>query len=160
MDALLHHGGNFALSDADLSLDTGATTYDTANTLNFTIGGQHYNKTAVTNGATPTTQADGKALATIGVSQGCALVWVINAAGTVGVLQGDVTGLDATNAFSRPDAAHFPGVPDAWCAFAYVIMRNGSTGSTFTIGVSNWDATGMTTGVYDVRTLPLRPQAA
>lgn len=151
-----------ALSSGALNLDAAATTYDTTATISFVIDGKFYSKTAVTNGTTPTTDGNtGLTFTVMTANQGCVIVWALNAAGTVIVTQGPVTALDSLSGlFSAPDAPQFPFVPDTSCPFAYVVMKNGSTGSNFTIGSSNWDATGMTTTVVNTACLPARPQTS
>jgi hypothetical protein len=137
---------------------TGAeTVYDTTVTIVFAINGKLYTKTAITDGATPTTDGNtGAAFSTLAASRGCALLWCLNSSGTVSLRQGPVERLDGANAFIN--APQFPSYPDSVTPFAYSILKNGSTGSTFTIGSSNWNATGMTATHVNIATVPSRPQ--
>jgi hypothetical protein len=43
---------------------------------------------------------------------------------------------------------------------SYIVVKNGSTGSNWTFGTSNWNATGITLGIQDVMTLTGRPQVS
>lgn len=149
---------------------TGAeTVYDTTLTINYAIKGKGERKTAVTDGATPTTgftpasPATAVTLNTLAASQGCVLVWSMIADGTVKLHQSAIKSLDSSNAFAEPDG--IPDFPDidlnTYCPFAYMVLKNGSTGSTFTIGSSNWNATGMVLAIQDVLFgLPDRPQSS
>lgn len=137
---------------------TGAeTVYDTTVTISFSINGIAYSKAAVTDGATPTTDGNSAALSTLTASQGCAIVWCLNASGTVAVFQGDVVDLDASGNFET--APVFPAIDySVWCPFAYQILKAGSTAGTITFGSSNWNATGFTNSIKNVHSLPARPQ--
>lgn len=137
---------------------TGAeTVYDTTVAISYSIDGIAYSKAAVTDGATPTTDGDGNALSTLTASQGCAMVWCVNASGTVGVFQGTVGTLDSAGNFDV--APQFPNIDlTTWCPFAYQILSAASTAGTITFGSSNWNATGFTNSIKNVHTLPGRPQ--
>ena len=80
------------------------------------------------------------------------------AATAIKVVQGSVESLDVSGTFLK--APDFANIPDTLCPFAYSIVRNGSTGSAWTFGTSNWNATGITLAHQDVMTLPGRPQVA
>lgn len=145
------------------------TVYDTTIIIHYAIGGKGERKAAVTDGATPTTgytpasPRTAVTLNTLAASQGCNLVWCLNASGTVVLYQSAIEALDSSDAFPEPD--NIPDWPDidlsTHCPFAYMVLKNGSTGSTFTIGSSNWDATGMTVAIQDVLFgLPDRPKSS
>ena len=144
-------------STSGLLTATGAeTVYDTTVAIAFTINGKQYSKATVADGATPTTDGDAAAFETLAASEGCCMVWALKADGTVGVFQGDVVALDSAN--EPVSALMFPDVDlETWAPFAYQTLKNGSTGSTFTFGTSNWNATGMTVVITNVGTLPPRP---
>lgn len=152
-----------------LTATGGVTTYDTTLTINFAIKGKGFRKTAVTTGTTPTTgftsgsPSTAVTLTTLAVSQGCVLVWSMISDGTVKIHQSAIKTLDASNNFQEPDG--IPDFPDVdlntYCPFAYMVLKNGSTGSTFTIGSSNWNATGMSVAIDNVMFgLPDRPQSS
>lgn len=150
-------GSTMATTSGLLTATGAETVYDTTVTISYSIRGKAYSKTAITDGATPTTDGDSAALTTLTASQGCCMLWCLNAAGTVGVFQGAIRTLDSANDFViAPD---FPDVDlDTWCPFAYQILKAASTAGTITFGSSNWNATGFTNVIQNIHTLPLRPQ--
>lgn len=147
-------------TNSGLLTATGAeTVYDTTAAINYTIAGKAYVKATVADGATPTTNALGAALSTLTANRGCVMVWVLNAAGTVGVFQSAIKVLDAAGAFQV--AADFPSIDfDTYCPFAYQVLKAGATAGTITFGSSNWNATGFTNVIQNVHRLPSRPQVS
>ncbi len=146
-----------------------ATTYDTTIIIHFAIGGKGERKATVSGGTTPTTgftpasPRTAATLNTLAASQGCVLVWALASDGTVVLYQSAIKSLGSDNQFVEPDG--IPDFPDidlaTHCPFAYMVLKNGSTGSTFTIGSSNWNATGMTVAIQDVLFgLPDRPKSS
>ena len=143
-----------------INLDDGATTYDITVAVNYSIEGKAYSKATVSNGATPTSQGDSTAFSTVAVNYGCVLLWCLNAAGTVGLFQSDVVALNSGGTdFADGKAPNFPVVDlSTWCPFAYSVILNGPTGSTFTVGSSNWNATGIVETSVNINRYPKRPQ--
>jgi hypothetical protein len=161
MDQLTLRGSAFLAVKAGLTGISGAaTTYSTsATTLQYSVAGKAATKAQVSGGATPTTDAVTAAAITLVANQGRVVVWGLNAAGTVQCIAGPVETLDSSGAFIN--APQFPALPDTFAAFAYHLMKAGSsTVGTFTFGTSNWNATGMTHTVVDVLVLPDRPQTS
>lgn len=149
-----------AATTSGLLTATGSeTVYDTTVAIAFAIGGKAYSKEAVTDGATPTTDGNSAALSTLTASQGCVMVWCLNASGTVGVFQSDVEDLDAADNFEvRPN---FPTIDlETWCPFAYQVLKADADAGTITFGLSDWDATGFTNTIVNVHRLPRRPQVS
>ncbi len=155
-----------ATTKAGLTAGT-TTTYTTANTVQYSIRGKAYSKTAVTNGATPTTDATtGSAFAAIAAGYGSVFVFGFDKDGTIKVSQGSVEALDgsttsgATAKFIR--APQFPAVPDTVCPFGYATVLVGSAGSAWTFGSSNLAGPPSNVGInfVDCQTLPDRPQVA
>lgn len=142
---------------AGLTLTAGATTYSTSTAFNFANRGLVYAKGTVSATATPTTDGrTGAALAGIVAGQCTVLVWCVDNAGTVKVLQGGIGKCDAAGNIT--DAPQFPEIPDTLTPFAYSTHRAASTVvGTWTPGGSNWNATGMTSTPYNVACLPARP---
>ncbi|CAB4145032.1 hypothetical protein UFOVP891_45 [uncultured Caudovirales phage] len=136
---------------------TGAeTVHDTTVSLVFDIGGKKYTKTAITDGVTPTTDANsGATFDALANLYSCIFVWGINAAGTIVVAKGPaVLTADVTNASA---ALKFPPIPDTMCPFAYHTVAHANA-TAFQFGTSNWNATGVTLGtVIPVGQLPNRP---
>ena len=136
------------------------TTYSTTGVTLYCIGGKAYSKAAVTNGATPTTDATtAAAFVAVGANYGSVFVFGYDSSGTIKVSQGSVVALDASGAFIL--APQFPAIPDTVCPFGYLVIKAGSTASNWTFGSSNLSgATGITYTFVDVMTLPARPQVS
>lgn len=135
------------------------TTVTTARIMPFTIKGKAYRGAALTNQAFPTTDLlTGAAFVAIAASQAVILVLGFNAAGTLCAIQGKTVNLDANN--NCTIAPQFPPIKDTMAPFAYVVCKNGSTGSSWTPGSSNWTATGMTATFVDINDIPDRPQTS
>lgn len=150
----------FATGNGVFNTDTGASTYDITVALDYCIRGKAYSKATVSNGTTPTADGDANTFSTLATNKACVLVWTLDTAGTVDLWQSNV--VDFTDAGDYPDGLpQFPVIDfDTYCPFGYTVLSNASTGSTFTIGSSNWDATGATATDVDVLVLPDRPQSS
>jgi len=139
-------------------LSGAATTYSTAAlTLQYAIKGLAYAKAQVSGGATPTTDAvTAAAFVALAASQACVFVFCFDSAGAIKVAQGKPQAWTDTSA--RSVATPFPVLPDTLCPFAYAVIQNGSTGSAWTFGTSNWNATGVgTITPVNVQMLPSAP---
>lgn len=158
MDTLQQTPLTVFLGKATLAAGT-TTTYSTTGTKDYLIEGKAYSKAAVTNGATPTTDAN-TALAFVGLTanQGSVFVFGYDASGTIKVAQGTVQALDSAGLFIV--APQFPVIPETICPFGYLVFKGGSTLSgTWTFGTSNLSSvTGATYTFVDIGTLPDRPQ--
>jgi len=143
---------------------TTATTFSTtpagtSAVMQYCVKGKACNKAAISGGTTPTTDAvTGAAFTALTANQGCVYVYGLDAGGNIKAIAGTIQTLDSGGSFTS--RSEFPFVPDTIAPFAYVVCKNGSTGSAWTIGTSNWDATGMTATPVDVLTLPARPQVS
>jgi hypothetical protein len=153
-------GLNICLAIAAMTgLSGAATTFTTANAVNYAIGGKGYNKAAIAGGATPTVDGVTGLPITLTANKGTVVVWCLDAAGNVRALQGATEALDASGNFLF--APQFPTVPDHLTAFAYSVHKAGATTvGTWTFGVSLWNATGMTHTSTSLIALPTRPQTA
>ncbi len=154
-------------------VDTGAVA-GTTNTFTTTvasqcvIGGKFATQLAVlTNSATtPTTDANtGAAFPAILPNTAAAVVFGVNAAGTLVAVQGPAvdteTGVTTTvGAFKL--APQFPLLPDNFCPIAYTIVRVAPSGGTgFVLGTTSWAASSMSCTTFKrISTLPARPQIA
>lgn len=135
------------------------TTVTTARIVPFTIKGKAYRGSALTNQAFPSTDhTTGAAFVAMAASKACTLILGRNAAGDLIAAQGPTVDLDANNNYQN--APQFPPIKDTLCPFAYVVCKNGSTGSSWTPGTSNWTATGMTATFVDINDIPDRPQTS
>jgi hypothetical protein len=150
---------NITTTKAGLTGISGAaTTHSTgAAAVSFSIGGRAYTKAQISGGATPTTDAvSGDAISLV-KNQGTVVAWCLDSSGAVKLVRGSVEGLDDEGDFMI--APQFPLLPLTLTAFAYTIHKAGSTTvGTWTVGVGNWNATGMTHTVVDVMQLPRTPQ--
>jgi hypothetical protein len=147
---------NMAFSKVGLTAGT-TTTYTTTVATDFIVNGVFGTQFGTkTNQATPTTDWNTAAAFTaLAVNKGSVFVWGCIAAGTVKVCQGSVEDLDASGNFKV--APKFPAIPDTMVPFGYFVVKNDSTGSTWTFGSSNWTATGITVTATNVALLPPRP---
>lgn len=137
------------------------TTVSTTNAITGCLRGKAVTKTALSNTATPTTDATtGAAFTGITANQGTIVVLAIDASGNLKASQGTVQALDSAGAFIQ--APQFPMVPDTVIPFGYIVLKGGSTlVGTWTFGSSNLSSvTGMTYTFVDIMTLPDRPQVS
>ena len=137
------------------------TSISTTNAINYSIKGKAFTKGNLSN--TALTSANdinsGAAAVALAASQGSVYVLMLDASGNLRFAQGSVVALDGTTTgnFNGP-SPQFPMIPDNFCPFAYVIVQNGSAGSAWTFGSSNYNASGITWTAVDICTLPFRPQ--
>lgn len=183
MDQLAQIPLTLCLSKVSLAAGT-ATTISTTGTTTYAIAGKAYTKTAITNGATPTTDwLTGQAFVPIPVplsspnlpsvpnnAAGYMSVYVVgfDHSGNIKVIQGQITALDAAgNPITAPQFGGLGNTPTGspplyndFCAIGYIIVKLGSTAvATWTFGSSNLSGfTGATYTFVDVITLPGRPQ--
>jgi hypothetical protein len=158
MDRLASVPLTLCLSKVTLAAGT-TTTVSNTGTITFAIKGKAYSKSAMTNAATPTTDAlTGSAFTALSASKGTVVVIGLDKDGALKACQGPIVDLDSANAFVQ--APSFPLIPDTMCPIGYIVLKAGSTLSgTFTFGSSNLSGvTGMTYTFVDVIGLPDRPQ--
>ncbi len=143
------------------------TTLTIANAVEYAIAGKAYKKSAASNQATPTTDAQTAAAFTaVTASKGCVFVIGLNAAGAISVVQGSVRNLDgATDGANAlfTQAPDFPAtLPSDFCPIGYLVTKVGASGSTWTFGSSN--LAGPPSNVLhtfvDCQQLPSRPQVS
>lgn len=158
--------GITAAFTSGLLTGTGAeTVYDTTVTIQFAIGGKMGTaKTAVTDGVTPTTDYNtGSAFTALAAETGTVFVWGLTSNGTVKLMQGSVTAVKGgvtTTAGSFDVYPQFPTIPDDICPFAYTVVKTAPSASAWTIGTSNWNASGVSVAHVNISQLPDRPQAS
>lgn len=164
-DNLASAPGTFCVSKATLAASGAATTWSTTGATLYCIAGKAFSTAAASGAASPTSdtvKGTTFASAPLAANTGTVFLWMYDGTGTaataVRVAQGSVEPLDASGNFIN--APQLPVAPDTRCAFAYTVIRNGSTGSNWTFGTSNWNATGITLAHQDLMTLPGRPQVA
>lgn len=143
--------------------DSAATTISSTNRTDFAIRGKSYTKAAMTNVATPTTDAaTGSAFVPVKTSQGSVFVIGLDSSGNVKVTQGQVVSLDSANNFTV--APQFGPVLDTVAVIGYMIVVAGSTASPagWVFGTNNFTGvTGVTCTMVEVLgSLPDRPQTS
>ena len=146
---------------ATVAAGTTSTLSSTA-TIYYCIRGKAYSRAALSNTATPTTDATtGAAFVPITTNTGAVIVIGLNAAGTLKASQGGLQALDAAGNFVV--TPQFPALPDDFCPIAYEVIKAGSTASAagWVFGTNNQaSVTGITYAITDLMTLPDRPQVA
>lgn len=161
MDSLAQNPLTICLGKATLAAGTTSTLSSTG-TLAFAIKGKAYSHAALSNTATPTTDATtGVAFVPITTNYGAVIVIGFNAAGTLIASQGPLQALDATGAFIL--APQFPTIPDTMCPIGYEVIKAGSTAAAagWVFGTNNQaSVTGITYTLVDLVTMPDRPQVS
>lgn len=153
------NGANLNLVNAGTVATGGAATLATTTATVACVNGAF--ATALASGAAKALSFVGldgvtaKVATALAVSQACVIVNCVNAAGVLKNVQGAVQNLDAANNLVNP--VQFPRIPDNLTPFSYLVVKAGSTSSGFTPGTTFWNATGITTTVQDIVTLPPRP---
>ena len=118
-----------------------------------------------TGGTTPTTDAaTGAAFVALTDNQATVIVWGQTATGTIQLCQGSIENTQVGAATVAGDfirAPQFPNLPDNFCPMAYQLIRTAPDASAFTIGTSNWNATGITVSTaQNIAVLPDRLQTS
>lgn len=165
MDLLQQSPLTFNHVNAGLVAGT-TSTYTTTATTVCSIGGRFATGLAAqTNTASPTTDANtGLAFVPLTANQATVLLWGVNAAGAIRLVQGGIVPTEigiTTTAGGFLQAPSFPAIPDDFCPIGYQLVRTSPTGSAFTAGTTAWAASGITCSVIrNVSTLPGRPQTS
>ena len=150
-----NHTGTLATNKTALVAGT-TTTYTTTVATDFMINGKWGTQFATkTNQATPTTDArTGLTFPTLADDKACALVFGVNLAGAIQLVQGDLTAIEpGTTEFTITPP--FPSLPADFCPIAYALVKNDS-GSDFIAGATDWADVDMT--FVDIGMMPDRPQ--
>lgn len=161
MDYLQQIPVTMATTIGGLAVGT-TTTLTLANDVQYCIKGKGYKKSAVSNTATPTTDAaTGLAFNAIAVNKAGVFAICLDSSGALKVVQGgyNVAYSDAGEFTNGPP--QLPVVPDNLCPIGYELVKVISTGSAWTFGTSNQASqTGITKVLVDCFTLPDRPQTS
>ena len=156
MQASQLFGVNCCLSSGLLTATGAETVHDTTVTIDYVIDGKIRSKTAITDGATPTTDAvTGSAFTALTANKGCIFAWCLNSSGTVKVVQGPIADMSDGEFVVYPQ---MPNIPEDLVMFAYMVAEAASNAGTITFGSSNWNATGFTNAIVNVMVPPRRPQ--
>ena len=143
------------------------TTVTTTGTPGYAIRGKAFAAAALTNSATPTTDAT-TGLAFLGVKRGFGSVFVygLNAAGGLVCAQGSIIALDTSGAtYAWGSSPQFPTLPDTMCPIAYLTILAGATADVATGWIQGTANQAGVTGITYARTnvalgMPDRPQSA
>ena len=152
MDRLTQASMTGALGKATLAAGT-TSTISTTSTLHYAIRGKAYSSAALSNQATPTTDAN-TAAAFVGVKAGYGSVFVygFNAAGTLLCAQGEVVPLDTSSTYTWAKKPQLPGLPDDFCPFGALTILAGSTADATTGWVQGTSNQASMTGITYART--------
>lgn len=162
MDALSAAPATMCTSRVTLAAGT-TTTITNTGTINFSIRGKAYSKVAMTNAATPTTDANtGNAFLGVLANFGSIFLVGLNHSGTVKVAQGTIEALDTSGNFIK--APQLPAMPTDFCPIGYLVIQAGSTADAthgWRFGTdNNSSVTGITYTIQDLMTMPDRPQVS
>ena len=156
MEANVGAGQTQCLGNFTLTGITGAATTHSSAATPYAIRGRAYTHAADSGVATPTTDGVTGAAITLTANQGRAVLWCLNAADANVCVAGPVCALDSSGNFIDPPTLP-AGFPDTLCPVAITVHKAGSTTvGTWTFGVSNWNATGLSHAVINISTLPDR----
>lgn len=164
----MHNQMNFrgvTQNNATAGLTAGTTsTYTTTATTNVSVRGYFGTQLAAqTNTASPTTDANtGAAFRALAPNQATVLVWGINLAGAIQLVQGTIEST-LPGVTTTPGGFNvipqFPIIPDDFCPIGYTVIRTAPAAATWTPGTSSWTASGVVATFRNVSTLPERPQS-
>lgn len=159
MDYLQQNPLTLALGKAGLAAGT-TTTTTIGNQTDYAIEGKAYRKAASSNAATPTADANtGAAFTAIGLNQVGVFLIGLDSGGNIKIAQGETVSYSDAGDFARAPA--FPPVPEGFCPIGYELVKVISTGSAWTMGVSNQASqTGITKVFVDLITILDRPQVS
>jgi hypothetical protein len=137
---------NMSLGAAGIAEGTGANTFQIANITHYVIAGRAYRKAITDNIAMAA--FSGTSFVALGNNQVCALFVMINAAGTVTLLQSSVK-TASTGSGYVPGAFEWPGDIDGFACIGALRVTTGAAG-TFTPGATDLSAAGVTGQYHDV----------
>lgn len=136
--------GADATAGAALTGLSGAVSTYSTSAINFVIAGVPYTKAAASLAASPTVDTASGAAITMTASEARAIIWAVNASGTVAVFAGPVVTYTGTG---DVQALQKPVLPAGYAAIAeHTLMAESTLSGTWTFGSSLWNATGMTVG--------------
>jgi len=152
MDRLQQTSLTGALGKATLAAGT-TSTISTTGTLPFAIRGMAYSHAALTNQATPTTDAN-TGVGFLGVKAGFGSVFVYgyNAAGTLLCAQGEVIALDISSTYAWKQKPQLPALPDDFCPFGALTILAGATADAVTGWIQGTSNQAAVTGITYART--------
>jgi hypothetical protein len=138
-----------SFNKAGLAIKSGGSdpTFLTANTINFSINGKLYSKTA----AASTAFTSGHT--SLAAYQQCLFAVWLNASGTISTTQGPI--VSANDVANGLAAVELPAVEDDKALIGLIEVETGNT--TFIPGTTNLDAANVTVTYVDCGTMPQSP---
>ena len=159
MDFMSNAGFSGAIGNPALTGLSGVTTTHSYTAFAVVINGIYASIPANAGVATPTLDANtGLASVPLQAGKGAIYMWLVKADSTDGIVQSAIKDLDVANNFIW-DSPILPPVPSPaaeWVPYAYIVVKNSSAGSAWSIGVNTWNATGITIVTKNFITLPSR----
>lgn len=162
MDILLSAGSTQGISTPVLAAGS-TTTLSTTGAINTTIRGRNVTKTALSNTASPTTDANtGAAFVAIPALKCCNFIVGVDINGNLKAIQGRQEDLNSDGSYRF--LPQFPPVPSDFGPFGLITIKaaaNASSAPGWVFGASNWAAvTGITATFDDLGSIPDRPTVA
>lgn len=150
---------NFCTTKAGLSAGT-TTTTNPANDSLYCIAGKVYIAGGASNVAMPTTDAvTGAAFTALALNKAGVFAICLDTSGALKIVQGGI--VDYSDAGVYSEAPKLPAIPDTLCPIGLEFVKVISTGSAWTMGVSNQAIqTGITKTFVDLMVMPQRPITA
>ena len=154
------YGMNQAFTSGVFAAQTGTATMDSTTAVQACVNGIFVTAlAALTNQVfVPVSADDGSTtivFTSLAANQACNFISCVNSAGAIKHLQGPIIDLETDGTFKT--ALGFGPIPDTLTPIAIHKVVCGSTSSGFIPGTTFWDATGVTTTVYNISMLPKRP---
>lgn len=152
MDILQRSALTGCLSIPVLAAGT-TTTITTTNAIDYAIAGKGYTHAAMTNHATPTTDAvTGAAFVGVKKGYGSVFVYGLQADGTLGCAQGEVVALDTSSStYAWKNKPQLPALPTDFAPFGYLTILAGSTADATTGWVQGTSNQASVTGITYAR---------
>ena len=138
-------GGTITLAKAILTglSGTAKTISYTGNPL-FALGGRLYTGDTCSGGSLQTTDfLTGDAFLPLANGKQCLFVFGWESDGTWEVIQGPI--VNTADVINTADTLRFPSIPDTFCPFAYVSIKNANA-TSWLFATGNWDASDLTVG--------------
>lgn len=163
----LNYSYGITINLASAAAVAGTTsTFTSTVTTNAVINGKFtVTLGAQTNAASPTLDAaTGLVFNPLSPNQCCTLVYGVNAAGALQLVQGKIIPTNVgvtTTVGALVNDPQFPGLPNDFCPLAYTVVRTAPSAAAWTPGTGSWTASGVSATTFqNVAQLPNRPQAS
>lgn len=149
-------GASYCASTGLLALPNAVATYNIGADLQICAEGVMAVVAAGTGKTTPQTSPTGEAFTPLTANQACVFLFQYDVNGAPAISQGDIVDVNASGGFDAGNKPLYGEVYDGYVPYGHCTIIAGATAGTFTFGVSNWNATGITTEVKNLGVLPSR----